>query len=93
MFEDMDRSFREMERRHERMMESLDRMPTEVTSGRYSGARIVDNSAITYSISKNLDTTSGTITSTESGTLVQLETELKNLGYTVEKKDTTLSFS
>lgn len=75
-FEDMDRRFRDMERRHTSMMRQMSEMNPDISTENYAGTRIENSSTLTYNISKNLDTTSGTITSTESGTLASLEKSL-----------------
>lgn len=93
VFEDMDRRFRDMERRHASMMRQISEMSPDISTGNYAGTRIENSSRLTYNISKNTDTLSGTIMSTETGTLGSLEKSLWDLGYSVTKKDNTLTFS
>jgi hypothetical protein len=92
-FSDIDRDIRDMARRHERIMDTLWDHSLMTGVGQYRWAKIIDDSTLTYSITKGPESLSGVITSTENGTLKHLETELKNLGYTVNKKDTSLLFS
>jgi len=89
----MHREFRDMQRRHEKMIQTLEEAPRVINDGQYSGYKTLNGNTLQYTLNVVGDTLTGTLLGTDTEALNRLRTELEKSGVTITNTNGNIQFT
>ena len=89
----MNAQFRDIEKRHEKLMREIKEAPKVINDGQYTGFRTLNSKTIQYTLEVKDNTLNGTLLGTDTETLNRLRTELEKTGVTITNTNGNIQFT